>query len=108
MSGRRHKKKIEREPGFFDSGLGRYLVGTFVLVVVGVFTYVAYIQMRHTPKRPDLCPLDGRAAEWTTRRADGLCDYGHSKTYSASDTWRGRCPDGLKPLGGDEENPRAR
>lgn len=103
MSRRRHKKKIERQPGFWNSDAGRYLTGCIVLVAIGLIIYAASLERWHARGGPGRCPLDGRVAEWTTRRTDGLCDYGHSNTRSASHTWRGACPDGMKPLGADEE-----
>ena len=103
MSGRRHKKTAERQPGFWSSDAGRYLTGTFMLGAVALAIYVFEAHTKHTPHQPGLCPVDGRQAEWTTRRSDGLFDYGHTRLYAASHTWREQCPDGMRSLGGDEK-----
>jgi hypothetical protein len=100
---RRSSKKIKQKPTLFDSDAGRYVVGCLGLIAIGLIIYGAFTERWHGRGGPDRCPNDGRVAEWTTRRADGLCDYGHSNFRSASHTWRGRCPDGMRPLGADEE-----
>jgi hypothetical protein len=85
----------------FDRDGVRYVIGTVVLILIGYLMY-SILARRHIRGRADLCPWDGSLPEWTTRRADGLCDYGHSNIRSASHTWRGQCPDGMRPLGADD------
>ena len=92
----------KRRPTIFDSEAARYGFGAVMMIVIGLMIYSIGMRRREHG-RPELCPWDGSLAQWTTRRADGFCDYGHSKTRSASHTWRGVCPDGMKPLGGDGE-----
>jgi hypothetical protein len=98
----RSKKKIKTKTGFSNSDVGRYLFGTILLIIIGFMVYFAAWGRRQVG-RPDLCPLDGQLAEWTTRRVDGFCDYGHSNLRSASHTWTKRCVDGLKTLGAGDK-----
>lgn len=61
-----------------------------VILVLGLLILVA---VRLTPNRPDRCPIDGHVAEWTKRRDNNSCDYGHfsaaERTYH---TWSAACP----------------
>ena len=100
---RRSKKKIKQNPGISIRDLVGYVLVMLLGLAIVSIIYLAYLEKRHVVYGPNLCPVDGSLAEWTTRRADGLCDYGHSGTRSASHTWRGACPDGMRPLGGEEE-----
>lgn len=83
--------------------MGRYLAGGIVLVLIVGMICLIVVRRRSGPFGPNRCPWDGSLAEWTTRRVDGLCDYGHSNIRSASHTWRNLCPEGMRPLGGDVE-----
>lgn len=64
------------------------IIGAVVLIV-GVLLVVA---VRRAPRGPGRCPIDGHIAEWTKRRDNNSCDYGHfsgpERTYH---TWTAAC-----------------
>ena len=61
-----------------------------VVIIAGVLLVVA---VWHAPARPDRCPVDGHVAEWTKRRDNNSCDYGHFYGPDrAFHSWTAACP----------------
>jgi hypothetical protein len=68
-------------------------VRIFVLVSVVVILVFAALRSRHGVRGPDYCPIDGKQAQWTKRRTETLCEYGHySNAERTAHTWSGACP----------------
>jgi len=61
-----------------------------VMITLGLLILVA---LRRAPRGPNRCPVDGNLAQWTKRRDNKSCDYGHfnnlERTYH---TWSAACP----------------
>jgi hypothetical protein len=63
-----------------------------VVLVVGLLCLAA-LRARRGLRGPNYCPIDGHVAEWTKRRGQNLCDYGHfSNIEQAAHTWSAACP----------------
>jgi hypothetical protein len=63
----------------------------FVVAVLFAVLLLAVLR-RHGVRGPDYCPIDGKQAQWTKRRSDTSCDYGHfSNVEKTAHTWSGTC-----------------
>jgi hypothetical protein len=59
--------------------------------VLAALVYATYTGSRK-PLIPNVCPIDGQAAEWSKRQGRNDCEYGHfSAVEKTTHTWSARC-----------------
>lgn len=63
------------------------------LTMFGLGVLLLILIFRNRPQRPpDVCPLDGQTAEWSTPQDADTCDYGHFSTIEkTTHTWSAPC-----------------
>ena len=64
-----------------------------IIFGIGLGLLLIALLRSHRQSRPNVCPIDGRAAEWTKPRDGVTCEYGHfSEMERTAHTWSARCP----------------
>jgi len=70
---------------------GDRIVKLTILGIGIVLLVIAFLRRNH-PLPPNVCPLDGRMAEWTKPRNGSICEHGHfSYIEKTNHTWLGPC-----------------
>jgi hypothetical protein len=63
-----------------------------IIFGVGAALLLFILLHGHQSKRPNICPIDGRQAEWTKPQNETTCDYGHfSEMEKKPHTWTAPC-----------------
>jgi hypothetical protein len=74
---------------------GKPLTVAHVLLIVFLFAgmLLIFYPRPRRPIIPNICPIDGQLAEWSTRQGQRDCEYGHfSAVEKKSHAWLARCP----------------
>jgi hypothetical protein len=67
------------------------IVKITIFGIVAALLLIALLRS-HQQRAPNVCPIDGQAAEWTKRHGM-TCDYGHFNIIErTAHTWSGPCP----------------
>jgi hypothetical protein len=62
------------------------------VVLFAAMLFLVYPRVRR-PIIPNICPIDGQAAEWYKPHGPRDCEYGHFSTVEKkTHTWLGACP----------------
>jgi hypothetical protein len=66
---------------------------TIKIVIFGLGAALLILLLRdHRERQPNVCPIDGHAAQWTKRQNGTACQYGHfSDIEKTVHTWTAPC-----------------